>query len=209
MAFPSRSHTRNTLLPSFMTAFLKRRLGQFTGFFMICAGLALAVILVTYHASDPSWNLAIDGPAKNMLAFPGAVVADLMLQTFGIAAGFWVIGFIGWGIRSIAAIPLKWAFFRLIALGGSVLLATAVAAQWTAPKSWLLPNSAGGVFGEFLIQQAQNILGASIISSIGVGMLFSLLSFCLLVLSLGIPFKQVARGFRGIALAVKITALFI
>lgn len=209
MAFPSRSHTRNTLLPSFMTAFLKRRLSQFTGFFMICAGLALAVILVTYHASDPSWNLAIDGPAKNMLAFPGAVVADLMLQTFGIAAGFWVIGFIGWGIRSIAAIPLKWAFFRLIALGGSVLLATAVAAQWTAPKAWLLPNSAGGVFGEFLIQQSQNILGASIISSIGVGMLFSLLSFCLLVLSLGIPFKQVARGFRGIALAVKITALFI
>ena len=209
MAFPSRSHTRNTLLPSFMTAFLKRRLGQFTGFFMICAGLALAVILVTYHASDPSWNLAIDGPAKNMLAFPGAVVADLMLQTFGIAAGFWVIGFIGWGIRSIAAIPLKWAFFRLIALGGSVLLATAVAAQWTAPKSWLLPNSAGGVFGEFLIQQSQNILGASIISSIGVGMLFSLLSFCLLVLSLGIPFKQVARGFRGIALALKTTALFI
>ena len=209
MAFPSRSHTRNTLLPSFMTAFLKRRLGQFTGFFMICAGLTLAVILVTYHASDPSWNLAIDGPAKNMLAFPGAVVADLMLQTFGIAAGFWVIGFIGWGIRSIAAIPLKWASFRLIALGGSVLLATAVAAQWTAPKSWLLPNSAGGVFGEFLIQQAQNILGASIISSIGVGMLFSLLSFCLLVLSLGIPFKQVARGFRGIALALKTTALFI
>lgn len=209
MAFPSRSHTRNTLLPSFMTAFLKRRLGQFTGFFMICAGLALAVILVTYHASDPSWNLAIDGPAKNMLAFPGAVVADLMLQTFGIAAGFWVIGFIGWGIRSIAAIPLKWAFFRLIALGGAVLLATAVAAQWTAPKSWLLPNSAGGVFGEFLIQQSQNILGASIISSIGVGMLFSLLSFCLLVLSLGIPFKQVARGFRGIALALKTTALFI
>lgn len=192
-----------------MTAFLKRRLGQFTGFFMICAGLALAVILVTYHASDPSWNLAIDGPAKNMLAFPGAVVADLMLQTFGIAAGFWVIGFIGWGIRSIAAIPLKWAFFRLIALGGAVLLATAVAAQWTAPKSWLLPNSAGGVFGEFLIQQSQNILGASIISSIGVGMLFSLLSFCLLVLSLGIPFKQVARGFRGIALALKTTALFI
>lgn len=209
MAFPSRSHTRNTLLPSFMTAFLKHRLSQLTGFFMICAGLALAVILLTYHASDPSWNLAIDGPAKNMLAFPGAVVADLMLQTFGIAAGFWVIGFIGWGIRSIAAIPLKWAFFRLIALGGAVLLATAVAAQWTAPKSWLLPNSAGGVFGEFLIQQSQNIFGTSIISSLGVGMLFSLLSFCLLVLSLGIPFKQVARGFRGIALALKITALFI
>ena len=41
------------------------------------------------------------------------------------------------------------------------------------------------------------------------GCYFPCFSFCLLVLSLGIPFKQVARGFRGIALALKSTALFI
>ena len=209
MALHSRSQTRHTFLPTFMMAFLKRRLGQFTGFFMICLGLALAAILVTYHSTDPSWNLAIDGSAKNILAFPGAVLADMLLQTFGVAAVFWVIGFLGWGIRSMAAIPLKWFFFRVIALVVSVLLATAVAAQWTAPKSWLLPNSSGGAFGEFLIHQSQKILGTSFLSSIGTGVLFSLLSFCLLVLSLGIPFKQVAQGFRGIVSAFKVTALFI
>jgi DNA segregation ATPase FtsK/SpoIIIE, S-DNA-T family len=209
MALHSRSHTKNNLLPSFITAFLKRRLSQLTGFFMICLGVALAAILITYHSTDPSWNLAIDGPTKNILAFPGAVLADMMLQTFGIAAGFWVIGFIGWGIRSMAAAPLSWTLFRVIALIGSALLAAGVAVQWTAPKSWLLPNSSGGAFGEILIHQSQKILGISLLSTIGMGFLFTLLSFSLLVLSLGIPFKTVGQCFRGIALAFKVTILFV
>ena len=209
MALHSRSHSKHTLLPSSITTFLKRRLGQFTGFFMVCLGVALAAILVTYHSSDPSWNLAIDGPAKNILAFPGAVLADVMLQTFGVAAVFWVIALMGWGIRSMAAVPLSWAFFRIMALIGAVLLATAVAAQWTAPKSWVLPNSLGGAFGEILIHQTHKILGTSALSFIGIGILFSFLSFCLLVLSLGIPFKQVLQGFLKIVLALKVVALFL
>lgn len=209
MALHSRSHSRHTLLPSSITAFLKRRLGQFIGFFMICLGVAFAAILVTFHSSDPSWNLAIDGPAKNILAFPGAVLADMMLQTFGVAAAFWVIALLGWGIRSIAAIPLSWVFFRVLALIGAVLLATAVAAQWTAPKSWLLPNSLGGAFGDILIHQSHKILGRSTLTFIGIGTLFSLLSFCLFVLSLGIPFKRIIQGLLSIALGLKVIVIFL
>ncbi len=170
---------------------------------MVCLGAALTAALVTYHSSDPSWNLAIEGPAKNILAFPGAVLADVMLQTFGIATVFWIIALMGWGIRSMAALPLRWAFFRVIALSFAVLLAATVAAQWTAPKSWLLPNSLGGAFGDILIYQSHKIVGTSVLSFVGIGVLFSLLSFCLLVLSLGISFAQVLKGCLSIGLGIK------
>ncbi len=197
------SHSRHTFLPSGITAFLKRRVAQFTGFFMVCLGLALAAVLLTHHSSDPSWNLAIEGPVKNILAFPGAVLADVMLQTFGVAAAFWIVALMGWGIRSMVALPLRWAFFRVIALICAVLLATAVAAQWTAPKAWLLPNSLGGAFGDILIHQAHEIVGTSLLSFVGIGVLFSLLSACLLVLGLGVSFRQVLKGFLSIGLGIR------
>lgn len=209
MAPHSRSHHRHTFLPPSVTAFLKRRLGQFIGFFVVCLGAALAAILVTYHPSDPSWNLAIDGPVKNVFAFPGAVLADVMLQTFGVVAVFWVIALMGWGIRSMIATPLRWVFFRIMALICSVLLATAVVAQWTAPKTWHLPNSLGGVFGDMLIHQTYEILGTSIFSLLGIGALFSLLSFSLLILSLGISSRQILQGFLGISIGIKSVVFFL
>ena len=205
----SRSYHRHTLFPSSIVTFFKRRLGQLTGFFMVCLGAALAAVLITYHPSDPSWNLAIDGPAKNIFAFPGAVLADVMLQTFGVVAVFWVVALMGWGIRSIVAIPLHWVFFRVLAFICSVLLATAVAAQWSVPKAWRLPNSLGGVFGDILIHQSYEAVGTSALSLVSIGALFSLLSFCLLIVSLGIPFRQVLRGLLVIGIGIKSVVLFL
>jgi len=209
MAPHSRSYSRYAFLPSSVVAFLKRRLSQFTGFFMACLGFALAAVLVTYHPSDPSWNLAIDGPVKNIFAFPGAVLADVMLQTFGVIAAFWVIAFMGWGIRSMIAVPLRWVFFRVLAFICSVLFATAVAAQWPAPKAWHLPNSLGGVFGDILIHQAYEILGISALSLMGIGALFSILSVCLLIVSLGISFRQLLQASLSISIAIKGIVFFL
>lgn len=203
MALHSRSHGRHALLPSGMAAFLKRRAGQFMGFFMVCLAVVLAAILGTYHPSDPSWNLAIEGSAKNVLAFPGAVVADAMLQAFGVVTVIWVIALMGWGIRSMFAVPLRWTFFRVLALISAVLLAASVAAQWTSPKAWLLPNSLGGALGELIIYQVYEIVGTSLFSFMGIGALFSFLSLILLLLSLGISFKQIGKGFLSIGSIIK------
>ena len=200
MALSSRSYSRHAFLPSGVTAFLRRRAGQFMGLFTIFLAVMLAAILGTYHSSDPSWNLAIEGPANNILAFPGAVVADVLLQTFGLSAVFFIVALLGWGIRSLIALPLKWTSFRIFALVCAVLLSACVAAQCTPPKTWLLPNSLGGALGDILLNQIHHIIGSSWTSYILVGLVFSMTSFFLLLLSLGLSFKQVGGAMMGMCL---------
>ncbi|MCE3230794.1 MAG: cell division protein FtsK [Alphaproteobacteria bacterium] len=205
MAPHSRTRGKHAFLPSGMSAFLKRRAGQLMGFLMFSLAVALAAALVTYHASDPSWNFAIEGPVKNILAFPGAVIADMMLQTFGVAGGLWVVVLLGWGFRSMASVPLRWALFRVTAVVFSTLLAASVAAQWAFPQTWLLPNSLGGALGATLLRQVYEIVGVSRVSFFGVGILFSFFSLLFLLLGLGISFRQLGKGFSGIGSFIKAT----
>lgn len=193
MAKRARSYGKHALLPVGMTDFLKRRAGQFMGFFVVCLAICLAGILWTYDPSDPSWNLAIDGPAKNILGYSGAVVADILLQTFGLAGGFVILGFLGWGTRSMLGIPLRWAFFRSITFLLALLLSASVLALWKAPQSWMLPNSIGGAFGDSILHRTYGFVGKGIFSRMGILILFSSLSATLFILSLGIPFKQLRR----------------
>lgn len=194
MALYARSYSKHAFLPSAVSAFLRRRFGQLVGFMMVCLAVILAAALGTYHFSDPSWNFAIDGPTRNILAFPGAVIADIFLQTFGIASLYWIVAFMGWGVRSIAAIPFRWGGLRLLSLVLSVLLASCVAAQFTLPKTWALPNSLGGAFGVILLHHVYGTIGSSWITFIGVGLLFFFLSLFLLCLGVGLSFKQVISG---------------
>ncbi len=203
MAHRSRIHGKHVLLPSGMTAFLRRRTGQLVGFIMVSLAGALTAILGTYHPSDPSWNVAIEGPAKNILAFPGAVVADVMMQTFGVITVFWVIALLGWGIRLMAAIPLRWVFFRMVALALAVFLGVSFVAQWAPPGTWLLLNNLGGALGDVLLYHAREILGMSWLSFFGIGVLFPFLSLIFLLLSLGLSFKQVGKGFFGFGSFIK------
>src|ERR1700748_2165316 len=55
---------------------------------MAASGAALAVAFVTYNAADPSLNA--DGAAKatNALGAPGAVLADLFVQSLGLGCAF-------------------------------------------------------------------------------------------------------------------------
>jgi S-DNA-T family DNA segregation ATPase FtsK/SpoIIIE len=177
-----------------MTAFLKRRTGQFFGFFLVCLSVLLASILLTYHHTDPSWNLAIDGPVKNVFSYPGAVIADGMLQLFGIVAAFWIIALFGWGVRNMAAEPLRWVFFRIIAFLCSLLLASAVMAGWTSPQAWILPNSLGGAIGDLINLKLHNVIGYSWISFFGKCLVFSIFSLILLTVSMGITIKQLGHG---------------
>ncbi len=47
------------------------------------ATLALALALITYHPSDPSFSTAAGGPPKNLLGSAGAWVADILMQAWG------------------------------------------------------------------------------------------------------------------------------
>ena len=68
-----------------------RRLNEIFGLAVVAAAGLLLLSLLTYNASDPSLNTAAGGmnpahPARNWTGLLGAYIADLTLQTEGIAA---------------------------------------------------------------------------------------------------------------------------
>ena len=78
----------NSLRPFTPTA--NRRLNELIGFLMFVFAILLVLALVSYSPLDPSLNTAANpaagSPAHNWIGVVGALVADLVLQLFGVSA---------------------------------------------------------------------------------------------------------------------------
>lgn len=129
------------------------------GILILLAMITLA--LTTWHVDDPSLSNAVDRPAANLLGYPGAVVADLIMQFFGIAApliilppGFWAWRMITGSSRRVrTTAAAAW-------IGGGLLGATALATL-SVSDNWPLPTGFGGVIGDLILRIPESTLGAS------------------------------------------------
>ncbi|MGH6959921.1 MAG: DNA translocase FtsK 4TM domain-containing protein, partial [Dongiaceae bacterium] len=74
---------RMTLLPPGARDFLRRRLIEAGGCCLIALGVVYWAALMSFHRTDPSLNNATDSSALNLLGRPGAILADLALQSLG------------------------------------------------------------------------------------------------------------------------------
>ena len=89
------------VLPDGFTDFLRRRVAELTGMALfLCAG-AVVLALVGFVPGDPSLNSAADGVAANPLGQPGAFIADITLQTVGLAAVVPIFTVFVWGWRLV------------------------------------------------------------------------------------------------------------
>jgi len=119
-------------------------------------GVALAVAFATYNAADPSLNAASGAEVQNALGGPGAVLADLGVQSMGLAGGVAALVLVVLGLsRAAASDPdASRPHLRLRAaagLGGVIALAGLLAAP-SPPAAWPLARGLGGFWGDGLLQ---------------------------------------------------------
>ena len=111
------------------------------------ATLALALALITYHPSDPSFSTAAGGPAKNMLGGAGAWVADMLMQIWGPPIGLVTLllfAFTGRLWRHDAQPDWKGQLVKCL-IGVSLI---GVALTLAQPDPWIaLPAKWGGLIG--------------------------------------------------------------
>ena len=148
-------------LPEALRAFLLRRAAELLGLGLIGLAAAVTVALATWSVDDPSLNHATDAPVHNLLRAPGAIVADLAMQLFGLGSVPLVAPVLAWGwqllrARKVGRLGLRCALW--VAGSGA---ATAVASALPPTARWPLPTGLGGVVGDALLGAAKTLLGIS------------------------------------------------
>ena len=136
----ARTPSAAPFIPPNVTRFARRRLAEMLGAVFAALALALAIALATYDSQDPSLNTASASAPANLLGAPGAVTADILVQTMGLAA--WLLGplALAWAWRLTSHTGLGRVWLRIVA--APVALVTAALALAAADR--------GGIIGSLL-----------------------------------------------------------
>jgi S-DNA-T family DNA segregation ATPase FtsK/SpoIIIE len=188
---------------------VRRRMAELVGVALALAGAALLLALASYRATDPSLDTAASGAARNLLGLPGAVLADLLLQWFGLAGVLPALALLAWAWR----IGSRHGLGSLVLRGASLTLALPVLAAslsaWLAlapgghgaAVSWPAGAGPGGALGRLIagvgIAAGRDMIGTA--GGAAMAALDSALAVVLTVLALGLSRREwrTVAGFAG------------
>ncbi len=170
------AETDESTIPVALRRFLVMRLMEFGGLLLLAATALLAVALATWSVTDPSFNRALEGPVRNWLGRPGAVVSDELLMQLGLGVLAVVAVPVIWAGQLLSHVPLRALHKRI---GWWLLLAVSGAAAVSplpAPDGWPLSAGLGGNIGEIissgltgLLELAMKPLAARILAGVVLG----------------------------------------
>jgi len=152
-----RTQERSSRLSSFFLAgdgtlvrLVRRNLSAIVGLGVLAVAAAFAASLATWTVDDPSFSHATDHGARNVLGFPGAIVADLLTQLLGLAASLLLVPPVIWAWRAVFAMPTRLGWKTLVSWVLATLAGALALANIAAPAAWPLPTGLGGVLGDLL-----------------------------------------------------------
>jgi S-DNA-T family DNA segregation ATPase FtsK/SpoIIIE len=166
MAYQPAYETDDSAVPAAVRIFFMRRLSELVGLLLFLALIAAGLSLASWSVDDPSLNHALDGAAQNWLGYPGAVIADELMQFFGL------------GVIVLLALPVRWAvgflahegfrrpLGRLLAWAGAALAASAALSALPVPAGWSLVSGLGGNAGDVVLSLFMMILGLALSASV-------------------------------------------
>ncbi len=151
MAKSAPLETDDSAIPAALSRFISNRFSELTGLGILALTAAIAVALATWNAGDPSLSYAIDKAPKNALGYPGAVIADVMMQGVGLAVIAVLAPVIVWSLRLLShgrvERPLRRGFFWILGITFSAGMVSCL----PNPDSWVLRTGLGGAIGDIAI----------------------------------------------------------
>jgi S-DNA-T family DNA segregation ATPase FtsK/SpoIIIE len=106
--------------------------------------------VLTYTPEDPSLNVASDGVTHNLFGGPGAMFADLLVQSLGAGAPLAMIALVAAGAMRVLRRRLLTRIDKRRVFGafGGILLLAGGASTIPTPEGWPLATGFGGLFGD-------------------------------------------------------------
>jgi S-DNA-T family DNA segregation ATPase FtsK/SpoIIIE len=177
---------RRRLLPGAVESGLRQLLFRGYGLGFVAVACAAWASLATWSIYDPSFNNATQATPRNVLGGWGAIVADLAMQSLGLAAIILFLPLAAWGWHlALRTVPER-RRTRLLIWPLAVLLLSAALSALPQPKSWPLPNGLGGILGDLFMTGALfiGVLPAAAASFVA-GLLFLVAGTSLLLFACG------------------------
>ena len=149
-----------------------RRLTESLGVALLVLIATLTMALMSWSVRDPSFNHAVDGPVKNWLGTPGAIVSDVAIQLFGVSLLVVMVPLVLWGLMLVKHKTLDRLSMRLAVWVLGIFAAAAFSSLLPRADSWPLPTGLGGAIGDGIERLPLLILGNS-----GLAKIFSAFAF--------------------------------
>ena len=152
MARLKAANKRPPLLPEAAVLSLRRLALLLSGLAIATVAAALLAALLSFDPADPNWNHPADTQTiNNLLGFPGAAIADLLLQTLGLASAILVLPLVGWAWRIGSGRGLPWFWTHLLAIPVTLLFFALAAHEVPHPPNWPYDGiGSGGLLGDKL-----------------------------------------------------------
>jgi S-DNA-T family DNA segregation ATPase FtsK/SpoIIIE len=146
-------------LPASIRETLVRRLRELAGLgLIIFSGLAAAA-LTTWSVHDPSLSHATSRAIRNILGYPGAIGADMLMQILGLGGIMVLLPIAVWGWRMMTHRNFDRQALRLACWVLCMVLAAGFASCWPHTGKWPLPTGLGGVVGDALVRAPAIVFG--------------------------------------------------
>src|SRR6202048_2412103 len=88
-------------LPASIRDALAKRLRELAGLSLISLSGVAAAALMTWSVQDPSLSHATSRAIRNIVGYPGAIGADLLMQILGLGAIMLILPVAVWGWRML------------------------------------------------------------------------------------------------------------
>ncbi len=134
------------------------------GLAMVLLAAWASIAILTFSISDPSFNNATPAPVQNAAGLAGAVIADLLLQSFGAASILLMAPMAIWGalalINSAPEETPRDFWLRLALLPVTLIAATGAASAAPTPAMWPYAVGAGGALGDGALRALSGVIQA-------------------------------------------------
>ncbi len=144
-----------------------KRLNEVTGFLFLAAGILFLLSMASFHRQDPSWD-TVAGVVRtgNLVGPVGAHVADVFLQSFGLAAFLFPLLIFALGWKWIRSEAVEAPIVKLLGSATMVLSACGAAGllpEWRLFDHTILPGGAAGFLVADSLKHALNPAGAVVV----------------------------------------------
>ncbi|MCG8443313.1 MAG: DNA translocase FtsK 4TM domain-containing protein, partial [Caulobacterales bacterium] len=140
------------------TRFMRGRRNEIASLLLAGSGVFLLGAALTYDPTDPSLNTASGSSPSNAFGEPGAIAADMLLQSLGWAGVAMAVMLVAWGATMFVRGPLrrgpKIVTIRLIAGALAVSGLAIAASSLPVPATWRIAAGLGGALGDVMHAEA-------------------------------------------------------